>query len=109
MSEVTGIDLFTTPPGEREEATCGVCGEPMEVTTGETASGFAAAMAKKYTIRDMWRCKHLEERWHSQAKKLIELAKKTPSKQLAAIYMEDFQEIVTTRECTKPSFGGFGE
>ena len=95
-------DRATPRPGEFESIDCGVCGEKMDVERGvHGPTGMAEAMAGRGHEHDSFRCPHIDEGWHIQAKRLREEARRTPSGRLEAMLLEEAAEIAATRRATK--------
>ena len=103
----TGWDFVISRPGEEAEVRCRVCGEVMEARRGVVGpTGWAHAMAIKAgaaqgTPHDEFACGLSGEAWHRQALALKMEARKTPSRDLESILLEEAEEVVRTRTATK--------
>lgn len=94
--------IFTPDPGEVEGPVhCGVCGEVMDVKrgcNGPTSSIMAMGGSKR--DYDFFSCSLRGELWHKQVSKLRDMARSTASSKLRAMFLEESQEILKSRQAT---------
>ena len=88
-------DIYLPDPGVVDAANCGICSAPMDVTRncqGSTSwAGRMAGIERKY---DHFKCPHIDEGWHKQAKAILQEATKTASTKHKMMLMEEADEIV---------------
>ena len=104
-------DRSTPDPGKVEGPLfCGVCGEEMDVKRNVNGPrGSVQAMSGGKSPHDVFTCPHREEQWHEQVVALRKEAKKTPSAKLEKLLLEEAEEILQSKECTKgEGFSLFG-
>lgn len=95
-------DRFTPDPGTVEEVSCGICGEPMDVKRNVVdARSYVESISGSKFTHDVFICPHRQKTWHQQAKELMRLARKTPSSYLQAIYQNEAEQVLKSREPTK--------
>lgn len=96
------IDYAYPDPGKYESLKCGICETEMNVRRNlHGPTSYGAAMAKKGRDHDAFRCPHIDEDWHIQAKALRRAARETPSATLAGVFLQEMAQICQTREATK--------
>lgn len=102
-----GWDFVITRPSEEAEVRCRVCGEVMEASRGVVGpTGWAHAMtikagAARGTPHDEFACGFSGEAWHRQALDLKVEARKTPSRRVEQMLLEEAEEVVRSRAATK--------
>ena len=103
MSFASGIDYFSTAPGERDSMNCLACGMPMKVhrdCTGPT--GWAEAMAGRGHPHDTFTCLNSGEDWHNELVELVSYRNHIPSQKLRDIVQSEIEEI-RDAQCPKSS------
>jgi hypothetical protein len=97
--------LFTPDAGKVPEGTvikCGVCGTQMkEKRDCLGARSYAASLAGIKEKHDFFDCPHRGDDWHKQVVKLREGALYSFSAKLAAIYLEEAEEVLKARKVSK--------
>jgi len=89
-----------------EDVFCGVCGELMLVKRNELGpTSFAEAMDGSRHHHDHFYCQNIEEKWHRQAKGIINFKKTIPSAYLTNILDDEIQTIISTKTTTKNVWG----
>jgi len=102
-----GWDFLVARPGEEAEVHCRVCGEVMAVrrgVVGPTGWAHARAIAAGVmggTPHDEFACGFSDEPWHRQALALKTEARRTPSRELETLLLEEAGRVVGTRAATK--------
>ena len=94
MSYTTGLTVFNTVPGEKEEMYCNVCDSKCEVKRNILDyKDFGSAMAKKKTRFDRFKCPHAEEEWHQNLENLVKQKKENHSTKIDQMLQEEIEEI----------------
>lgn len=90
-----GYDYFPRDPGEDDEVLCRVCGVKCDVQRNVAgATSFAGTMTKSKILHDSFSCSHSEEKWHEQARSIMEEMDRTASPSLKEILNGDVDKIV---------------
>ena len=91
----TGFDFFISEPNSTDEKSCRVCGSKCRVTRNVFGpTGFASAVAKKFSAHDEAVCPHTDETWHDKALQLAVAIDETPSKRLEALMRADLDDLL---------------
>ena len=91
----SGLDSFTVDPGSKEQMYCAVCNSECDVRRDVYGpTGFASAMAKKYTLHDAFACPHADEEWHELAVRLVLAIEDMPSRRVADLMRLDLQDLL---------------
>ncbi len=95
-------ECFFPEPGEVESMNCEVCGSVCDVKRNVSGPrSWGGAMAGISTLHDYFYCPHTDEKWHKQVRILKEQSRKTASKQLEKILLDEAKVIILTRQETK--------
>lgn len=94
---------FTPDPGLVEgPVACGVCGTEMECKRDcYGPRGWVMAMTGSKQAYDSFTCPHVKEVWHRQVIALRNKARETCSGRLAKMFLEEANDVVTSRMPTK--------
>jgi len=96
------LDRATPDPGEYDSIVCGICDSFMDVRRNVLgATGMTESMCGRKHLHDSFCCPHIETDWHIQAKKIQEMAKKTPSKIIEDALADEARWIIENRCATK--------
>ena len=96
MEYRTGLTIFNTNPGEKEEMYCNVCDSKCKVKRDVYwYKDFGSAMAKKKSRFDQFRCPHAEEEWHQKLEKLVIQKRENHSIKIDELLQEEIEEIKT--------------
>jgi len=100
-----GQSRYTPDPGvvpEGEKVYCGVCGDEMKEERNVLGPrGWAAAISRHYTLHDVFTCTQASTDWHRQVVALRAEAKKTSSRKLTLLLLEEAEQVLKDRLATK--------
>ncbi len=90
-----GYDLFIEKPNSGRTFFCNICGKKTVVEKSiPYPSSFADAFSKKLDLHDVYKCPHINEKWHDNAFELVQAIEKTPSKRIAELMKQDLYDIL---------------
>ena len=90
-----GYEIFYAQPNTVSEKQCAVCGTTCERTENVYGpASYAEAVGKKYDFYDVFVCPNVGKDWHEQALRLVLAIAETPSKRVAALMMQDLNDIL---------------
>jgi len=98
----TGLDYFSVTPGTVTSQKCKVCGDDCNVQRNKYGpTSFAGSLARMKQYFDAFTCPNIGTDWHNQAVCLMMEAKRTASRHLSKILLDELAVILRTREPTK--------
>lgn len=96
---------YTPDPGEvpaNTEVFCGICKSKCEERRNiDGPRGFVQAMGRGTSLHDAWHCPHINDDWHEQAERLLEMANATPSVFLEKTFVGEAFDIIDKKKPTK--------
>ena len=88
------LGWFAVPPGSTERIVCRVCGAPCIVSRNQMgASGWAATLARRYRVQDVFSCPCADQGWHRRAAELVRARMDTPFRRVAELIQGDLVEL----------------
>jgi hypothetical protein len=88
-------EVFFCDPGTVETMVCPICGTTCHVKRNvRTPTSWASAMAKKYSVKDVFTCPNAETPWHDAALAITKEISNTSSKRLANLLQQDLDDLV---------------
>lgn len=94
MSE-WGISAFNVTPGTVDTIRCSACGAVCDVQRDvDGYTSYAAAVARRTSRVDKFRCPHADTDWHRLAVRLVKAIAETPSRRLAALMHQDLEDVL---------------
>lgn len=98
-------DSYMPDPDTEDRVACGVCGTEMHVNRGCFGpTSFVSAIGGSKRKHDAFFCPNRDKDWHKQVVALRREAKKTASSRLAAMLVEEAEQILEQKEPTKVGY-----
>ena len=93
---------YTPDAGKVKTATCGICGDKMNVERDQLGpTSWAGAMAGAKRKHDSFTCPNLSKDWHVQIVRLLREIENTSSGVLTKILQKEVDQIKKDRKHTK--------